>query len=71
MDRVRLASPELDFWVEVRFHCNESRWLAVAMISGEPVIGIGPSPLAATQSALAQLGPYASGLLLEEWQHST
>ena len=71
MDHVRLASPELDFWVEVRFHCSESRWLAIAMISGEPVIGSGTSPLAATEAALAELGPFATRLLLREWPHST
>ena len=71
MDQVRLSSSKLDFWVDVSIHNRESRWLAIAVISGEAAIGTGLSALAATQAALAELGPDAVGLLLEAWQGST
>ena len=59
MLRIRLSAPELEFWVEVTLHNREERWLAIAMIGGEPHIGTGASVLDATYSALAELGSEA------------
>ena len=64
MRRMRLSCPELDFWVDVSVFNKEHRWLAIAMIGGEPEMGTGTSAFEATRIALAELGPEASHSLL-------
>ena len=64
MLRMRLSSPELDFWVDVSVFNKEHRWLAIAMVGGEAEIGTGTSAVEATKIALAELGPEASRSLL-------
>ena len=65
VQQFRLQSDQLEFWVEVRTLCNEDRWLAVALIGGDPEIGIGQSRQEAILDALAPLGTAASRLLAE------
>lgn len=54
-----LSAPDLDFWVEVRLVSHDGRWIAVAIIAGEPELGWGPSMRAAMEMALSSLGPDA------------
>jgi ATP-dependent DNA helicase Rep len=64
MHSIRLSSPELDFWVDLTLHTRDGRWLAVAMIGGDPALGTGTSGADAAAAALADLGPDARRLLL-------
>lgn len=61
---IRLAAPELDFWVDVRVVTHFGRWLAVAIIGGDLEIGTGGSCDAAIAEALASLGQCATHALL-------
>jgi hypothetical protein len=63
---VILASPGIDFWVELRLFEHKRRWLAVADIAGEPAAGWGWSARDAASMALACLGPETAAQLLAE-----
>ena len=62
----RLTAPTLDFYVDVRLHSFDGRWLAVAEIGGDPEIGIGGSAHAALTAALSSLGASATAALLAD-----
>jgi hypothetical protein len=64
-EQLRLESDQLDFWVEVRMLCNKDRWLAVALLGGDPEIGMGQTRQEAILNALNPLGEAASRLLAE------
>lgn len=66
VQQLRLQSEHLDFWVEVRTLRNEDRWLAVALLGGDPEIGIGQTRQEAILAALNPLGEAASRLLAED-----
>lgn len=53
---LRLTHPELDFWVDVRLHEFDGRWLAVADLAGEPDLGMAQEPREALRHALTSLG---------------
>jgi hypothetical protein len=61
----RLQSDQLNFWVEVRTLCHEDRCLAVALIAGDPEIGLGQTRQEAILDSLNPLGETASTLLAE------
>jgi hypothetical protein len=63
VQKIRLTSPELDFWVDVTLMSYEGRWLAVAMLSGEYEIGRGNSSGEAIHESLNALGHSAATLL--------
>ena len=63
VERMRLASPQLGFWVDVQLVTHEDRWLAVALVSGDPEIGLGNSPQEAIRDSLSTLGRAAASLL--------
>lgn len=65
VQQLRLQSDQLDFWVEVRTLCNEDRWLAVALLGGDPEIGMGQTRQEAILNSLNPLGEAASRLLAE------
>jgi hypothetical protein len=62
---MRLNNPLLEFWVDVKLISRDGRWLAVAMLSGEPEIGIGNSLPEAIENSLSSLGHYTAALLAE------
>lgn len=61
---LRLAAPEIDFWVDVRLRSWGDRWLAVADIAGDPEIGVGTNVRQALEGALAPLGQRTAQALL-------
>lgn len=64
----RVSAPTLDFYVDVRLRDFAGRWLAVADISGEYEVGIGPDPNLALMGSLTSLGPHATSQLLADPQ---
>lgn len=64
MEKRILSAPDLDFWVDARLVTHEGRWIAVAIIAGEPELGWGSSTRAAMQMALTSLGPEAAHSLM-------
>lgn len=65
MERLRLTSPLLAFWVDVSVLTHEGRWVAVAIIASEPEIGMATTRNEAIARALTCLGREASSSLLE------
>jgi hypothetical protein len=65
VERFRLATPSLDFWVDVTLLTRHGRWVAVASLAGEPKIGLGNSRANAVREALKTLGVQASESLIE------
>jgi hypothetical protein len=64
MRHLRLAHPELDFWVDVRVRCFDGRWLAVADLADQPDVGTGLSAQEAVLRALGPIGePHASEMV--------
>jgi hypothetical protein len=56
MQHLRLAHPELDFWVDMRLHPWEDGWIAEAELAGEREVGVGSELGTAIRRALASLG---------------
>jgi hypothetical protein len=66
VQRLRLTSPALDFWVDANVLERDSRYLAVAEIGDEREIGFGSSRGGALRAALQSLGPEATESLVGE-----
>jgi hypothetical protein len=64
----RLIAPDLDFWVDVNLRGYGERWMAVAMISGEPEVGLGDTAHQALEAALSSLGDQATKALMADPQ---
>jgi hypothetical protein len=62
---IRLASPALDFHVDVRLTQRHGRWVAVALISGEREVGVGRTAPQALAASIATLGRDAAILLAD------
>jgi hypothetical protein len=62
--QLRLASPQLDFWVDVRLFSFGGKWLAVAMIADEAELGLGLGATEAIAGALSSLGDHAVNAFL-------
>ena len=65
IDHIRLSTPLLDFWVDLRLFSSEDRWMAVAVIADEPEIGLGMSRHEAIGRALEALGTEAATAFVE------
>jgi hypothetical protein len=66
MQTIRLESAQLGFWVDLRMLNVRGRWMAVALIGGDPEVGYGPTRSLALRRALAPLGSEATDELLRE-----
>ena len=62
----RLSAPEYDFWVDVRARRINDRWIAVADIADEPVLGTGMTARDAIQESLRSLGTTAGAAFLAD-----
>ncbi len=56
MTVLRLADPDLDFWVDVRLRQFDGRWLATADLAGTPDVGVSTERDLAVLLALWSLG---------------
>jgi hypothetical protein len=63
---IRLSSPALDFFVDVRLTSRAGRWVAVAEIAGEREIGLGRTAHQALAASLVSLGREAVAALLAD-----
>jgi hypothetical protein len=57
---MRLSSPHLDFWFDVRVRAISGRWIAIADSAGDPELGLGPTARQAVRESLTSLGPSAA-----------
>jgi hypothetical protein len=64
VELLRLSSPTFDFWVEVRVLNRDDRWLATAIIGGDPEIGLAHSRDRAIAASLESLGSAAVAELM-------
>jgi hypothetical protein len=64
MQRARLRSPDLDFWVVITVIGSDDRWLAVAWIGGDAEVGYGDKSASAVADALSSLGSGATADLM-------
>ncbi len=65
MTHLRLTHPDLDFWIDVRLREFDGRWLAVAHLADEPVLGMGESTAGAPAGALGV--PRAEGVRPQDY----
>ena len=63
---IRLSSPALDFFVDVRLTNRGGRWVAVAEIAGEREIGLARTAHAALAASLCSLAPATVAHLLAD-----
>jgi hypothetical protein len=63
---IRMRSPALDFYVDVRLRAFGQRWLAVADIAGEPEVGLACTAREALLASMASLGSAAATALLAD-----
>jgi len=64
VNTLRLRTDYLDFWVDVSVVHHAGNWLVVAMLGGDPEIGVGRSMEEAVMGALRTLAAGAAGHLL-------
>lgn len=68
MQRLRLRSRDLDFWVDFTVIGLDDRWLAVAWIGGDAEVGYGDKRETAIVNAMSSLGPTATADLMSGMQ---
>ena len=64
--QVRLDGPALRAAIDVRLRSFGERWIAVALIDGEPELGLGRNAREALVGALASLGRRAASACLQD-----
>jgi hypothetical protein len=63
---IRLSSPLLDFFVDVRLTSRGARWIAVAEIAGDREIGLGRTAHEALAASIGSLEPQTVAVLLAD-----